>query len=240
MTHRKWVALFLVTLTTAYVSIPAAHAGGEISNAKRGLAVCEVYVDAEKKKYVSDVMQSPVDLTPARDALAKFIETKYHAKGIASCNGAGAGQMSVAEARAYQKKQYKTARLYGIDLIETGWTFTSTAEARVAFLCIAHASAGPKNVFVRANPVEIPVAAQAELDGAWSAKLKQSHPELYVADQGCSPMAAQDAAARQKSLDYLDHNSVGPGWQIVHVDLKFAPGGKTAPQQQPKAEVVDH
>jgi hypothetical protein len=206
------------------------------------VAFCQVNVGDQKKQYVSDIMQDLVEPDQAKTAFARFVDAKYHEQGYSACGGAGEGQMSVDEARAYQVKTWARNRTIGYEIIETGWTHTA-AEAHFAYLCIAHAaqvtSTGSKNFFVRSTDViEIPVAAENELNLAWQAELKHSHPELYIADQGCSTVPAEDAAARQKRLETIDESSVGPNFTRLHVPFSFTPSGRTAPQ--PQASEVEH
>ena len=230
MTQRQRGVLLAVTLTAVFVSIPAAHAGGEISNVSTGIVVCQVLAPDQTTLYVSDVFAVSVDADKLRTTFDRSLVEKYHVQVTASCGGATLGQMTVAQARAYQQKQRAWHRANGKKVIETGWVYTEAA-AHFPYLCCAHASRGPKNVFARtSDTIDIPSTAAEEPTGAWRAHLKETHPELVIADSGCTPQTVEDAAARKKRLQYIDNHSVSSTFEIVHVPWTFTPSGKaTAP-----------
>ena len=230
MFGRRWLTMMLSALTVTFAIAPSARAGETVVRGAKGILFCQAW-NNQKRYYVSDVFtvddkQGTLDL-----AWRQFLLTKYHVRDSTSCVGAVQGEMTEAQARAYQKQQWAKNRASGFQVIETGWKF-SAAETRLTMICTVHAArwtgTRAQNVFGRAtNPIEIPPSAELELYQAWSAQLKQGHPELERVQAGCIRMVAEDAAARQKRLEAMDQEGAGPqsGWELIHVPFSFTPGG---------------
>jgi hypothetical protein len=229
----RWLTMIFGALTVTFAITPSTRAGESSGRVAQGILFCQAW-NNQKRLYVSDVFTVDDQQGTLDFAWRQFLLTKYHVQDSTSCGGAVQGEMTEAQARAYQKQQWARNRAGGFEVIETGWKFAAAeAGQRFAHICTANAArwtgTRAQHVFARAtNPVEIPASAEVELYQAWSAQLKQGHPELDQVQAGCIRMVPEDAAARQKRLQAMDQESAGPqsGWELIHVPFSFTPSEK--------------
>lgn len=234
ISRRRWIALPCAT-TVLVLAVSAAYAGGEVANKAGGIFVSQSYND-QKQVYVSDVFTLHGEMDIIHTAYSRFLLEKYHVKDPVSCGGAVLGKMDEAQARTYQKQQWAKNRTLGFKITETGWKY-SGAVLHFPFLCSSSAerwtNGRSKNVFLRATDVvDAPTSAEAELYNAWVARVKETNPDVRVAESGCVRMTPEDDAARKKRLLYVDQEKGGPNWEVVHVPFSFTATGKAAEAQR--------